>query len=92
MWLAMIQFAGLPPSRNRDAGRSPMSRPHKFATWFPGRRFRHMTLPSPTSRACPHRRIVGSVTIMVPDPFHRDPEIVLVTTLGRLVENHIRCR
>ena len=43
-----------------------------------------MTLPSPASR-----ELVGSVTIMVPDPFHREPEIVLVATLGRQVENHI---
>ena len=26
---------------------------------------------------------------MVPDPFHREPEIVLVATLGRQVENHM---
>ena len=46
MWLAMIQFAGLPPSRNRDAGRSPMSRPD-VSSWQQGVAFINLLLGFP---------------------------------------------
>jgi hypothetical protein len=45
MWLAMIQFAGLSPSRNRDAGRSPMSRPD-VSIWQQGLAFINLLLVS----------------------------------------------
>src|ERR1700730_3455941 len=82
------QFEPVPSIRNpllRSGERSRV-RPRRFTGAGCGR-LRRRRRPVGLVRVS---ELVGSVTIMVADPFHREGQMVLVAAFGHQVEDHVR--